>query len=65
MLTNAGLEVEQVAHFERRPVVDDWLARVETPAREADRVRELLGDRIEDGVLTLQSIVVKARASKT
>jgi hypothetical protein len=65
MLADAGLEVEQVAHFERRPVVDDWLARVETPAWDADRVRELLGDHIEDGVLTLQSIVFKARASKT
>jgi ubiquinone/menaquinone biosynthesis C-methylase UbiE len=64
MLTAAGLEVEQVEHFERRPVVDDWLARVETPPGDADRVRELLGDHVEDGVLTLRSIVVKARRSQ-
>jgi ubiquinone/menaquinone biosynthesis C-methylase UbiE len=64
LLTAAGLEVEQVEHFERRPVVDDWLARVETPPDDAARVRELLGDRIEDGALRLESIVVKAKKSQ-
>ena len=64
LLTAAGLEVEQVERFERRPVVDDWLARVETPPADAARGRELLGDRIEDGALRLQSIVVKARKSQ-
>jgi SAM-dependent methyltransferase len=64
LLTDAGLEVEQVERFERHPVVDDWLARVETPPAAAERVRELLGDRIENGVLELQSIVVKARKSQ-
>jgi hypothetical protein len=63
-LTDAGLEVEQLEHFERHPVVDDWLARVETPPADAARVRELLGDRIVDGKLQLQSIVVKARKSQ-
>jgi ubiquinone/menaquinone biosynthesis C-methylase UbiE len=61
LLTTAGLEVEQVEHFERRPVLDDWLARTETPAADAERVRELLADHVQDGRLTLQSIVVKAR----
>jgi ubiquinone/menaquinone biosynthesis C-methylase UbiE len=65
MLTEAGLEVGQVERFERRPVVDDWLARVQTPPDAARRVRELLDDRIEDGVLTLDSIVVRARRSQT
>ena len=64
LLTTAGLEVEQVERFERHPVVDDWLARVETPPADGARVRELLGDRIEDGALKLQSIVVKARRSQ-
>jgi SAM-dependent methyltransferase len=64
MLTEAGLEVEQVEHFERRPVVDDWLARVDTPAKDAERVRSVLADHIEEGVLPLQSIVVKARRSQ-
>jgi ubiquinone/menaquinone biosynthesis C-methylase UbiE len=65
LLTTAGLEVEQVERFERRPVLDDWLARTETPAADAERVRELLADRVRDGRLTLQSIVVKARRSRT
>ena len=63
MLTEAGLEVEQVEHFERHPVVEDWLARVETPPAEAGRVRELLEGHVHDGVLELKSIVVKARRS--
>jgi SAM-dependent methyltransferase len=64
MLTEAGLEVEQLERFERHPVVDDWLARVDTPPADAQRVRELLADHIEEGRLTLQSIVVKARRSQ-
>jgi succinyl-CoA synthetase beta subunit len=64
MLTEAGLEVEQVEHFERHPVVEDWLARVETPPAEAERVRELLEGHVHDGVLDLKSIVVKARRSQ-
>jgi SAM-dependent methyltransferase len=64
MLADAGLEVEQVARFERRPVVDEWLARVKTPAEDARRVRELLGDRVVDGALSLKSLVVKARRSQ-
>ena len=61
MLTDAGLEVEQVEPFERHPIVEDWLARVETPPAVAQRVRELLADHVEDGALILRSIVVKAR----
>ena len=64
MLTEAGLEVEQLEHFERHPVVEDWLARVQTPAADAARVRELLVDNVEDGVLSLKSIVVRARRSQ-
>jgi SAM-dependent methyltransferase len=64
MLTEAGLEVEQLERFERHPAVDDWLARVDTPPADAQRVRELLAERIEDGRFTLQSIVVKARRSQ-
>jgi SAM-dependent methyltransferase len=64
MLAEAGLEVEQLERFERHPVVDDWLARVQTPPAVAARVRELLADNIHDGVLTLRSIVVRARRSQ-
>jgi SAM-dependent methyltransferase len=64
LLTDAGLEVEQVEHFERHPVVADWLARVDTPPDDAQRVRELLADNVENGVLKLKSIIVKARRSQ-
>ena len=64
MLTGAGLQVEQVARFERHPVLEDWLDRVETPPADAGRVRELLAGRVEGGLLTLESIVVKARRSQ-
>jgi SAM-dependent methyltransferase len=64
LVTDAGFEVEQVQVFERRRDVDDWLARVETPAKDADLVRELLADRIEDGELSLPAIVLKARRSQ-
>jgi SAM-dependent methyltransferase len=64
MLTEAGLEVEQVMYFQRRTNVDDWLARVETPPDDAQRVRNLLADRIDDGFLTLDTIVVSARKSQ-
>jgi hypothetical protein len=64
MLTTAGLEVEQVARFERHPVLEDWLQRVETPPADARRVRELLAEHVKDGLLALESIVVKARRSQ-
>jgi len=64
LLTGAGLEVGRVRRFERRPNLEDWLARVETPTERAQRVRELLGDYADDGALTLSSIVVKAKRSR-
>jgi SAM-dependent methyltransferase len=62
-LTDARLEVERAERLERRRDVDDWLARVETPPADAERVKELLADRIEDGTMRFPSIVIKARRS--
>jgi SAM-dependent methyltransferase len=64
MVTDAGLEVEQVEYFPRRQSVDLWLARVDTPPRAAERIRELLADEIEDGMLGFRSILLKARRSQ-
>jgi SAM-dependent methyltransferase len=58
---DAGLEVVDERTFERRVEVEPWLARVETPADDAERVRELLAERIEDGQVTLRSIVLKGK----
>jgi ubiquinone/menaquinone biosynthesis C-methylase UbiE len=57
----AGLRVENERMFERSVEVEPWLARVETPEDDAARVRELLADRIEDGRLTLRSLILKGR----
>jgi SAM-dependent methyltransferase len=65
MLTGVGLEVERAELLERRRDVDDWLARVETPAVDAARVKELLGERITDGTMTFPSIVIRARQSQS
>jgi SAM-dependent methyltransferase len=64
MLTEAGLEVERAERLERRRDVDEWLARVETPPADAARVKELLGERIQDGTMTFPSIVIRARRSQ-
>jgi SAM-dependent methyltransferase len=65
LLGDAGFEVEQVAHFDRRQNVDLWLERVETPPDDAARVRELLADQIDaDGMVELRSLVLKARRSQ-
>jgi hypothetical protein len=60
-LEDAGLDVERVERIERKRDLDDWLARVETPAEDASRVRELLGDRIAGGTMTFPSIILRAR----
>jgi SAM-dependent methyltransferase len=64
LVTGAGFEVEQVEHFDRRQSIDAWLERVDTPADAATRIRELLSDRIDDGMLAFESIVFKARRSQ-
>jgi SAM-dependent methyltransferase len=63
-VTGAGFEVEQVEHFDRRQSVDAWLERVDTPPDAAARIRELLADRIDDGLLAFESILLKARRSQ-
>ena len=60
-LEDAGLEVEAVELFEKSHPFDAWIARVATPADDAERVRELLGDLIQDGVYVDVKILLKAR----
>ena len=43
-----------------RPLeIEPWLARVDCAGADAARVRELLGDRIVDGVMPLPTLVLK------
>jgi SAM-dependent methyltransferase len=63
LFSDAGLRVEEARRFERLQDVEAWLARVETPAADAARVRELLARVIEDGQVLLRSIVLRGRTS--
>src|SRR5918911_3047454 len=59
LVTDAGFEVEQIEHFDRRQSVDGWLERVDTPPDAAARIRGLLAERIgADGLLAFESIVL-------
>jgi ubiquinone/menaquinone biosynthesis C-methylase UbiE len=55
----AGLEVADEAFMVRETDFEEWLARTETPAADAARVRELLADRVHDGLLDLPTVVLK------
>jgi len=61
MLEGAGLEVETFEREDKRIEVEPWLARAGCEGAEAERVRELLADRIEHGTLKLDRGVFKAR----
>ena len=66
-LTEAGLEVEQVECFEKEHPLEDWLARTGCEGTEAERVRELLADRMNDDgtAWTDTKIVIRARKSQS
>jgi ubiquinone/menaquinone biosynthesis C-methylase UbiE len=57
----AGLRVDDVRRFDKPIEVEPWLARAATPAEDADRVRRLLADRIDDGWITLDRIAILGR----
>jgi SAM-dependent methyltransferase len=55
----AGLEVADETFMERPLEIQPWLDRTETPPDDQARVRELLGDRVEDGWMSLPTLVIK------
>ena len=65
-LTGAGLEIEQRQHFGKVHPLDDWLARTGCEGEEAERVKELLSDRMtaEGTAWTDVKLVLKARKSR-
>jgi SAM-dependent methyltransferase len=67
LLTEAGLEVEQVECFEKTHPLQAWLDRTGCSGEEAERVKELLADRMTpDGTAwTDTKIVIRARKSQT
>lgn len=65
-LDEVGLEVEQVETFKIVHPLEEWLARTECDGEEAERVKDLLADRMTgDGYAwTDAKIVLKARKSQ-
>jgi SAM-dependent methyltransferase len=66
-LTDAGLEVEQVECFEKTHPLENWLARTGCEGEEAERVRELLSDRMTaDRTAWVDTkLVIRARKSQS
>jgi SAM-dependent methyltransferase len=60
MFEQAGLEVEAFDREEKRIELEPWLARAGCVGDEADRVKELLADRIEDGHVKVDRGIFKA-----
>jgi SAM-dependent methyltransferase len=61
MFAAAGLDVEDVQRFDKPIEFHPWLDRVGCEGEDAERVRELLADRIEDGWVQLDRIAIKGR----
>jgi SAM-dependent methyltransferase len=57
----AGLRVGELEIMRRRLPLEPWLERAETPPEDAERVRELLADRTEDGLVESEAIIVRGR----
>jgi SAM-dependent methyltransferase len=58
---SAGLQVDEARRLEKPIEVEPWLERAGTSEQESVRVRELLGDRIQDGWITLDRLVIRGR----
>jgi ubiquinone/menaquinone biosynthesis C-methylase UbiE len=63
LFASAGLEIEEVRRLPKPIEVEPWLERAGTPEVDANRVRELLADRIEDGWITLDRIAILGRTT--
>ena len=60
VLVDAGLGLDDVRFLEHPIDLEAWLARTGCEGTEAERVVELLGDRVADGRLTLDKIALRA-----
>jgi SAM-dependent methyltransferase len=66
VLEQSGLEIEQVEYFDKTHPLEDWLGRTGCKDEEAERVKELLADRMTaDGTAWIDTkILLKARKSQ-
>ena len=60
LVTGAGLDLVEIRSLPHTFDLDAWLKRTGCAGEEAERVVELLGDRVQDGRLTLDKIAIKA-----
>jgi SAM-dependent methyltransferase len=59
---SSGLEVEAIRLFAGRTIpYEPWLERVGCAGEDAERVRELLGDRVRDGEVRMPGLALKGR----
>jgi SAM-dependent methyltransferase len=58
---SAGLSVDDIQRFDKRTELEPWLERTGCQGGEAERVRELLADRIEAGRFVLTRIAIRGR----
>jgi SAM-dependent methyltransferase len=61
LLEDAGLRIEQVEILEKRRPLESWLARTDTTGQEAEQVKALIADAIDDGDYVDRKILLKAR----
>ena len=61
LLAGSELAIEHVVVLDKPIALEPWLERAGCAGREAERVRELLADRIEGETLTLQWIAIEGR----
>jgi SAM-dependent methyltransferase len=61
LFAEAELRVEELRHLDKPIEVEPWLERAGCHGDEAERVRELLSDRIEDGWITLDRLAIRGR----
>jgi ubiquinone/menaquinone biosynthesis C-methylase UbiE len=61
LFSQAGLEVEAFEREDKRIDLEAWLERAGCAGAEAERVRELLADRIDNGRLRLDRGIFKTR----
>jgi ubiquinone/menaquinone biosynthesis C-methylase UbiE len=61
LFESAGLRIEEVRRLQKQIEIEPSLERAGTPEADAQRFRELLADRIEDGWITLDRIVILGR----
>jgi ubiquinone/menaquinone biosynthesis C-methylase UbiE len=64
MLEEAGLRVEEVEAHEKRHPLEAWLARTGCVGEEAERVRALLADHIEDDHYVDTKILLRGRKER-